>query len=1424
MPKPLAPLLVVCLALASTAALAEPLLAPDTPVRLPWSQVEALLKSHPAKDAAAPRSAALGSARAEGEASPRGLALTVTVPVVLFEDGWAAVPLFGASTTLRRATLDGQPAAFAVDGSALVLLAKGKGTHTLVAELVLSPAASRSQVTVPFATPMAIAWRLTLPGSDARIEPAVRQTTKALERSVVLEALTSPASAVVVSWSAERGSAVPARSSVETLTSLVFQEGTTSGHLHAAFELTGGHREQLALHLPPQAEVLNVEAADLSGWSVEKAAGGDRLVARFRRALRGHVEVNVTFELPRPGETAALPDLYAEDVDEQRGYLAASAESPLSLAALDTRGGEAVDPRQIPAHLARSLKAPVSLAFRTQGKGFQGSVRLERHATVALAQATIDAAYFTTVLTDEGRQVVKATFLMKNNLRPYLAVTLPEGAELWSTFVSGEAVSPSREGGKVLVPLVKSRDLGEGDTLAMHTMQPGWSLSDVALQYYHDASKWRLIEAGNEDVLAGRRPQVGQALRIPRLTGPGASDLETAFPVEVVYANPAQAPGKLGQASFELAVPDLEMMKVAWSLYLPSRLDPLWFGGNLSQASYIRYGLLRRLKQYVRGPLAVVTPSLVSSAWAGGDFLKQRFSFAEADQEGVVGRHPRERLPLSGRPYLFTSYLAGERPVLTATYLDRALEPPLRWLAFALGLFAAVAVARALAKEGSGKLAVVAAAGTCAVVLVTGHFVLGTYGRGALGASFGAWVWILFRLYARPLPADARGRRLLKALRVVNAVALGLVVVAGLGTKTGLLAIVCAALGAAFLSRSKRLAAPAVALLALFVVSPARAQPLPAGAEVTLPFERLERLLGQDGRALPPPRDFSLAQASYRAKFNGESVEVEGSVEVQVHATGWVRVPLIPRTQTLTRLLLDGKPTAAAADDARYELLLRGAGPHRVELSFVAPVPAPGSAPLGLVPGVASELEVLLPSAGLEPELVGATQARVDGATLRAVVNASAATELVWSTQAAAPEDTKAAQPELRMTARTLQIASVEEQRTYALVRFRVERGSASRFVVRLPDGVELLDVQGDGLEDRQVTNEDGVRRLAVTTATPVRDQLELSFAYEWRQAAAGGKLPVFSVEGVRSESGTLGIESAGSTEVSLAQVDGASTIDVRGAPELSGLTDRPLLHAVRYLSPPYAVRLSLVPHAEVPLEAAAVDRAEYLTVVARDGRAITQGVFKLRNARRAFLGVTLPAASEVQSVLIDGAPAKPVRDATGTLLLPLARSSSSEREMQQFEVEVVFTTKLAQPGASGALPAVLPSVDLRVSKVSWDLYLPPGSQVRTRPRTEEAQDSMQWAAAPRALWAVTSASSRPGEATSGAGGVLPVRFNLPVHGEPERFFVNYLPAGAAPHFEGTYGPRSMPAWAQGLSALGLALGAAGLAVYGRRAVRRRRG
>ena len=101
--------LFLVLSLSASAQAVKPafidLLDDSTPVRLPWSDVLALVKkAGVTRPGAPPFEFALGAGKATGEVSGKVLNLTVTLPLTLVVEDWVAVPLFAAPATLRRAS------------------------------------------------------------------------------------------------------------------------------------------------------------------------------------------------------------------------------------------------------------------------------------------------------------------------------------------------------------------------------------------------------------------------------------------------------------------------------------------------------------------------------------------------------------------------------------------------------------------------------------------------------------------------------------------------------------------------------------------------------------------------------------------------------------------------------------------------------------------------------------------------------------------------------------------------------------------------------------------------------------------------------------------------------------------------------------------------------------------------------------------------------------------------------------------------------------------------------------------------------------------------------------------------------------------------------------------------------------------------
>jgi len=63
----------------------------------------------------------------------------------------------------------------------------------------------------------------------------------------------------------------------------------------------------------------------------------------------------------------------------------------------------------------------------------------------------------TTVVSEDGQMMTEMVLAVRNNARQYLEITLPQGAtNVWSAFVGGQPVRPSRRDGKVLLPMERS--------------------------------------------------------------------------------------------------------------------------------------------------------------------------------------------------------------------------------------------------------------------------------------------------------------------------------------------------------------------------------------------------------------------------------------------------------------------------------------------------------------------------------------------------------------------------------------------------------------------------------------------------------------------------------------------------------------------------------------------------------------------------------------------------------------------------------------------------------------------------------------------------------------------------------------------------------------------------------------------------------
>lgn len=197
-----------------------------------------------------------------------------------------------------------------------------------------------------------------------------------------------------------------------------------------------------------------------------------------------------------------------------------------------------------------------------------------------------------------------------------------------------------------------------------------------------------------------------------------------------------------------------------------------------------------------------------------------------------------------------------------------------------------------------------------------------------------------------------------------------------------------------------------------------------------------------------------------------------------------------------------------------------------------------------------------------------------------------------------------------------------------------------------------------------------------------------------------------------------IAVEASSALEVAPRAVEALSPLDVRELPRgLVLRTTHPILHAFRYVRAEPAPRLSLVTrHPTAAVREAVIDRAEHRTLFTKDGLAVTTTTFTVRNTRKQFLRVQLPAGSEIWSVFVAGKLEKPAiaEGAEGEAPAFLIKILSSS---DGFPVELVYATKAPPMAGLGSVRARLPRPDLLVTESRFDLYLPEGFDYR-RPST----------------------------------------------------------------------------------------------------------
>src|SRR4051812_39538218 len=525
-----------------------------------------------------------------------------------------------------------------------------------------------------------------------------------------------------------------------------------------------------------------------------------------------------------------------------------------------------------------------------------------------------------------------------------------------------------------------------------------------------------------------------------------------------------------------------------------------------------------------------------------------------------------------------------------------------------------------------------------------------------------------------------------------------------------------------------------VCLLSLCWAEDKSALPQPDPGNVTLTLDEYNRLVAL---AAKPPKKPDVAPLPYSIKHSDVKLRVEnnsvlGSVELEgeVFHKGGSKVPLTSGI-TILHANQNGKGVPLIQENGAHIALLPGPGDFSIALdtglplrmdagraSFSLPAPNAGSVQLSLlIPG-----EHAL--ANISPGVITSRKSENGHTAIEATLVPGEIANIWWATrEVIAP----VAPREVRFLAdsKTLVSVSEAEMRVAVLADITMVQGQTSSFQVQIPEGFEVTGVTGPSLDSAETqprvislrpagTSETPHGYILLTLNNPGLRNHQFLISIERSISGTTAEAPFASFKGAQRETGEVLVEGAGTMEITATEGGGLKRIDVKEAnPYLRSLAHFPPQAAFRYHRQPSEIptlALSWVRFPDGSVLAAVAESAQVTTMVTSEGKSLTEVKLTIKNQAQPFLKVSLPAGATVLSAEVAGERVKPVQGSDGNRV-PLLRPGF--RPNGPYTVSFVFMHSGTPFAKKGGADLTLPSMDIPISALNWEVFLPERYKVK---------------------------------------------------------------------------------------------------------------
>jgi len=556
--------------------------------------------------------------------------------VEALKDGWIKIKMFSGDYALKKAQLDGSDVSFISESNVnYLLLNNKKGKHKLEVDILIrinegnfGPNSRYIKLGDLPEAPIST-LRLEIPETEigVEIEPTFSTEIKEYPNKTITAATLVSGGGISVIWHPKKEEIIieklPAKvyASVNSLISV--GEGVMKCRSVIDYSIAQGAAGQFRIQMPSGVSIL--EVSDLYGNPLKeyKTDKNNIILIQTPYDVKNSYGITLRYEKDMGGTSAVsdVPEIKVLDVERETGYFGVEARTNVEITVAESSGAARIDVNELPQDIWAQSQNPLLYGYKYLKHPYSVTLDVKKHEDVPVLSAAVDYAEIITLLTEDKKSITKATYQVKNNRKQFLEVTLPQGSEIWSAFVSNSPVKPAKnDEGKILIPLTRSQ--------------------------------------GYEGSLY-------------------------SFPVEIVYITNTSEFGMFGSNNYEIPAVDIPVSRVNLLLYLPENYDFIKFEGDLKKVDYFGGYAVERggdgMSNYGTGASRVPVPAMPVPPQIGiGTNVNDEKANVEsitldlkaAMEKGVLP--VRINIPENGKAYSFTKLLAVEDKKLnvSATYIE----------------------------------------------------------------------------------------------------------------------------------------------------------------------------------------------------------------------------------------------------------------------------------------------------------------------------------------------------------------------------------------------------------------------------------------------------------------------------------------------------------------------------------------------------------------------------------------------------------------------------------------------------------------------------------------------------------------------------------------------------------------------------------